>query len=50
MNLENSRTSEYDFLVLTLTDKSDLKRGQKSMALSNLCIYYTWKKNKKLIQ
>ena len=30
-------------LVLKLTDKLDLRRGQKSVALSNLSIYYTWK-------
>ena len=29
MNSENSRTSEYHVLVLQLTDKLDLKRGQK---------------------
>ena len=43
MNSENSRTSEYHVLVLTLIDKLDLRRGQKSVALSNLSIYYTWK-------
>ena len=43
MNSENSRTSEYHVLVLKLADKLDLTRGQKSVALSNLCIYYTWK-------
>ena len=43
MNLENSRTSEYHVLMLKLTDKLDLRRGQKSVALSNLSIYYTWK-------
>ena len=43
MNLENSRTSEYHVLVLNLTDKLDLRRGQKTVALSNLSIYYTWK-------
>ena len=43
MNSENSRTSEYHVLVLKLADKLDLKRGQKSVALSNLSIYYTWK-------
>ena len=43
MNSENSRTSEYHVLVLKLTDKLDLRRGQKSVALSNVCIYYTWK-------
>ena len=43
MNSENSRTSEYHVLVLKLVDKLDLRRGQKSVALSNLSIYYTWK-------
>ena len=43
MNSENSRTSEYHVLVLKLTAKLDLKRGQKRFALSNLSIYYTWK-------
>ena len=42
-NSENSRASEYHVLVLKVTDKLDLKRGQKSVALSNLSIYYTWK-------
>ena len=43
MNSENSKTSEYHVLVLKLTDKLDLRRGQKIVALSNLSIYYTWK-------
>ena len=43
MNSENSRTSEYHLLVLKLTDKLDLRRGQKTVALSNFGIYYTWK-------
>ena len=43
MNSENSRTSEYHVLVLKLTDKLDLRRGQKTVALSNLSIYCTWK-------
>ena len=46
INSENSRTSKYDVLVLKLVDKLDLKRGQKGVALSNLSIYYTWKKVK----
>ena len=33
MNSENSRTSEDHVLILTLADKSDLRRGQKSVAL-----------------
>ena len=43
INSENSRTSEYHVLVLKLADKVDLRRGQKSVALSNLSIYYTWR-------
>ena len=43
MNSENNRTSEYHLLVLKLADELDLGRGQKSVALSNLSIYYTWK-------
>ena len=43
MNSENSKTSEHNVLVLKLTDKLDLKRGQKTVALSSLSIYYTWK-------
>ena len=43
MNSENSRTSEYHVLVLKLADKLDLRRGQKSVALSGLGLYYTWK-------
>ena len=43
MNSENSRISEYHALVLKLTDKLDLKRRQKSVALSNHNIYYIWK-------
>ena len=43
MNSENSRTSKYHVLLLKLVDKLDLRSGQKSVALSNLSIYYTWK-------
>ena len=43
MNSENCKTSGYHVLVLKLTDKLDLRRGQKTVALSNLSIYYTWK-------
>ena len=45
-NLENSRTSEYHVLIFKLTDNLDLRRGEKSVALSNRSIYYTWKKIK----
>ena len=43
MNSENSKTSEHNVLVLKLIDKLDLRRCQKTVALSNLSIYYTWK-------
>ena len=43
INSENSRTPEYHVLLLKLADKLDLRRGQKSVALSNLSIYYTWR-------
>ena len=33
MNTENNRNSEYHVLILKLTDKLDLRRGQKSVAL-----------------
>ena len=42
-NSKNSKTSKPRLLMLSLTDKIDLKRGEKSVALSNLSIYYTWK-------
>ena len=41
MNSENSRTFEYHVLALKLADKLDIRRGQKSVALSNLSIYLT---------
>ena len=46
MDSENSTSSEYHVLVLKLTDKLDLRRGKKTVALSNLSIYYTWKNMK----
>ena len=43
MNSENSKTSNQNVLVLKLTDKLDLRIGEKVIDLSNLSIYYTWK-------
>ena len=43
MNSENSKTSKQNVLVLKLTDKLDLRFGEKVIALSNLSIYYTCK-------
>ena len=50
MNSENSKTYKLDVLILNLIDKIDLRRGEKSIALLNLSIYYTWKKHEKLMQ
>ena len=46
MGSENCRTPKYHVLVLKLTDKLYLRRGQKSVALSNFSIHYTWKNRK----
>ena len=43
MNSENSKTSKPHVLVFKLTNKLDLRIGEKIIALSNLSIYYTWK-------
>ena len=47
MNSENSKTSEPHVLMVKLTDKLDLRVGEKSIALSSLSIYYTWKNIKR---
>ena len=49
MNSENGKTSKPYVLILTLTDKLDLRRNEKSIDLSNFSIYYTWKNIKKVI-
>ena len=36
MNSENSKTSKPHVLILNLTDKIDLQRSEKSIALSNI--------------
>ena len=43
MNSKNGNTSHPYRLLLNLTDKINLKRSDKSVASSNLSIYYTWK-------
>ena len=40
MNLENSKTSKPHVLMLKLTDKLDLRRGEKIIASANLSICY----------
>ena len=43
MNSEKSKTSKPHVLILNVTDKVDLRRGAKSVALSNLSTYYARK-------
>ena len=43
MNSENSKTLKSHILVLKLTNKLNLRIGEKVIALSNLIIYYIWK-------
>ena len=47
MNSKKSKTSDPRTLLLNLTDKIDLRREDKYIALLNLSIYYTWKNIKK---
>ena len=42
-NSENSKTCKPHVLILKLTNKLDLRLGEKVIALSNLSIYYTWR-------
>ena len=43
MNSENSKTSNRHVLKLKFTSKSDLRSGEKVIALSNISIYYRLK-------
>ena len=43
VNSENSKTSKPHVLTITLTNKLDLRLGEKVNALSNLSIYYSSK-------
>ena len=49
MNSENSKTSDTHRLLLNLLDEINLKRIDKHIALSNLSIYYIWKKIKSYV-
>ena len=40
INSKNSKTSDPHRLLFNLTDKRDLRRKDKFIALSNLSIYY----------
>ena len=46
MNSENSKRFKSHILVSKLTNELDLRIGEKFIALSNLSIYYTWRKIK----
>ena len=43
MDSENSKNSEPHVLIPKLTNKLDLRIREKTIALSNVRIYYTWK-------
>ena len=43
MNSGNSKTSKSHSWALNLTNKLDLRIGEKTITLSNLSIYYTWR-------
>ena len=43
INTENSKTNERHKYVLNLSQRLDLRRSNKHVALQNLSIYYTWK-------
>ena len=47
MNTENSKTNEPHKFVFNLSQKLDLRRSNKHVALQNLSIYYTWKNVRK---
>ena len=47
MNSGNSKTSYPYTLLLNFSDKINLRRSDKYVALPNLSIYYTWKNIKK---
>ena len=49
MNSKNSETSDPHKLLLDVTDKTDLRKKDKYIALSNRSICYTWKKQSKVI-
>ena len=47
MNSKTSKTSDPHRLLLNLSEKTNLKRSYKYVALSNLSIHYTEKNTKK---
>ena len=47
INSKNSKTSDPHRLLLNFTDKIDLRRKDRYIALSNLSFYYTWENKDK---
>ena len=47
INTENSKTNEPHKFVFNLSQKLDLRRSNKHVALQNLSIYYMWKNVRK---
>ena len=47
INMESSKTNEPQKLVLNLSQRLDLRRSNKHVALKNLSTYYTWKNIRK---
>ena len=43
MNSGNSKAPDFYRLLLNFSDKINLKRSDKYVALSNLSTYHTWK-------
>ena len=48
MNSKTSKTSDSHRILLNLADKIELKRKDEYISLSNVYIYYTWKKITKI--
>ena len=46
-NYKNCKTSDPHRLILSFSEKINLKRSNEYVSLSNLSIYYTWKDMKK---
>ena len=47
MNSENIKTSGFNRILLNISDKINLEKSDKYVALLNLTIYYTWKNIKR---
>ena len=47
INTESSKTPDPYKLLFNLSDKTNIKKSNKYVALSNLSIYYKWKNIKK---